>query len=657
MYAASYDVYLDTIASPAVKVDSNRTDTSYSYAGLLPGHSYHWKIVAKNENATTIASDAPHAFTTVNVPDAASDAVASNVTVASLRLSWTDNAGDETGYRLYRSTSVSGPFTQVGVDLPAGTVEFDDSNLALNTEYYYRIVPFNGIGEGNYLAKNASTLAAIAGAPAISGASYTSATLTINPSTNPPETEFAIQAKEDSSAAGYVQTNGKLGPAPVWRSYAEWGGASGSVVSGLHSCFPYSFSVVARNHDNVQSAPGGEATGTLPCFSISQNTMTGWNLLSMPVRVPNPTKAAVFPGSASSAFYYQGNYQKKDTLRYGAGFWVKYNGVVAVELSGEPLTVDSITVNSGWNLIGALSQPVAVSSIVSEPPSIVASNYFGYNGGYFAAESLTTMRGYWVKASGSGTLVLSASAQVPAAAQKSADHSGTDSYIAVTFSDAAGRKQTLTLASPTHVNNGSEAAELPPVPPAGAFDVRFEGQGSIKPVEENATGTILRFPIAIGSDGGAIIAGLKRVGMENIGVSIEMDGAAHPLAESGTLSLDQPAEKAVLVLTTGASARKPVTTALLQNYPNPFNPTTKIRFTLSEDSRVTLKVYDMLGREVATLYNNEVIAQGERETDFDAGGLSSGVYIYRFVASSVDKSGEGKGEGSWTFIKQMVLIR
>jgi hypothetical protein len=307
---------------------------------------------------------------------------------------------------------------QVGSDLPVDAQEFNDSNLALNTEYYYRIVPFNGIGEGNFLAMNASTLAVTPGEPLMSAVTYTAATLAINPSTNPAETEFTIQAKEDSSAAGYVQSNGKLGAGPVWRNYADWGGASGSVVSGLHSCNTYSFGVVARNHDNVQTAASVEASGTLPCFSISQNTLTGWNLFSMPVKVPNPTTAAVFPGSASSAFFYKGTYQKKDTLPYGAGFWIKYNGAVAVELEGEPITADSISVTSGWNLIGALSQPVSASSIVSDPPSIVVSNYFGYNGAYFAADSLMTMRGYWVKASGSGTLLMSSSAQVPAAAQK-----------------------------------------------------------------------------------------------------------------------------------------------------------------------------------------------------------------------------------------------
>ncbi len=67
---------------------------------------------------------------------------------------------------------------------------------------------------------------------------------------------------------------------------------------------------------------------------------------------------------------------------------------------------------------------------------------------------------------------------------------------------------------------------------------------------------------------------------------------------------------------------------LNQNYPNPFNPTTNISFKLPASQRVTLKVYDMLGREVATLLNNEFVNSGQNNVTFDAGNLASGVYMY-----------------------------
>ncbi|MBI1932431.1 MAG: T9SS type A sorting domain-containing protein [Ignavibacteriales bacterium] len=77
--------------------------------------------------------------------------------------------------------------------------------------------------------------------------------------------------------------------------------------------------------------------------------------------------------------------------------------------------------------------------------------------------------------------------------------------------------------------------------------------------------------------------------------------------------------------------------SLSQNYPNPFNPTTTISYQLPEKSIVTLKVYDILGREIAELVN-ETKDAGNHEATFDASNLSSGIYYYQIKAGDFVQS-------------------
>jgi hypothetical protein len=117
------------------------------------------------------------------------------------------------------------------------------------------------------------------------------------------------------------------------------------------------------------------------------------------------------------------------------------------------------------------------------------------------------------------------------------------------------------------------------------------------------------------------------------------------------------------------SSALPTEFSLSQNYPNPFNPNTKIKFTIPavtlsgvEGSLVTLKVYDVLGNEIATLVNEEKPA-GEYEVEFsaiggsttggDAYNLTSGVYFYQLKAIDPEsRSGQG-----FIQTKKMILLK
>ena len=94
----------------------------------------------------------------------------------------------------------------------------------------------------------------------------------------------------------------------------------------------------------------------------------------------------------------------------------------------------------------------------------------------------------------------------------------------------------------------------------------------------------------------------------------------------------------------------PSTFALDQNFPNPFNPSTTIYYQLPKDSRVNLKVFDLLGREVLTLVNEDRPA-GYHDAKWNAADVASGVYFYRMEAKPLD-GGQGFQQ-----VKEMMVVK
>lgn len=176
------------------------------------------------------------------------------------------------------------------------------------------------------------------------------------------------------------------------------------------------YRVVTVDIHGNRSAASRQATAPMMVtnrFSVS----TRWNLVSVPLTTADYRKSALYPTAISSAFGYDGGYVEEAVLANGVGYWLKFNSAQDVPMTGYLRLLDSIAVQQGWNMIGSISVPVAVTNIGSSPGGIITSQFFGYSSGYRAADLIEPGKGYWVKVRQGGRLILASAGEVVPAAR------------------------------------------------------------------------------------------------------------------------------------------------------------------------------------------------------------------------------------------------
>jgi len=135
-----------------------------------------------------------------------------------------------------------------------------------------------------------------------------------------------------------------------------------------------------------------------------------WNLLSLPLKVSDSLVGTLYPSAATPAYTYQGGYLPRTSVTTGEGYWIKFNGPNTVDINGTQFTLDTVDVVAGWNILGSLSVPVEAAAITSIPGGLSTSSFYGYDDGYYTADTIQPGQGYWVKSGGPGSLILSGSA-------------------------------------------------------------------------------------------------------------------------------------------------------------------------------------------------------------------------------------------------------
>lgn len=432
-----------------------------------------------------------------------------------------------------------------------------------------------------------------------------------------------LNGNDDGAMQLFKSTDGGL----TWTQFAAVNDQPGHklTASGLDGFSRWSAS------DSLHTLAGGE---------INYSVADKWNMVSLPLVVSDAAKTTLFPTATSNAYLYDNGYLTADTLQYGVGYWLKFDGAQSVPITGVPFSLDTIDVDEGWNMIGTVSDTVVIATGIEEiPPGIVASQYYGYVVGYVSETFLRPAKGYWVKTTTAGQLVLNSSPGTVPAAFPAVPPSDVGE---LTITDAEGNSQTLYLGTRT----SPVSYELPPLPPEGVFDVRF-ASGKMAEVVGNAA----EFPLSIqGASYPVRISWTPGIGpaVHDLGLTGGDDGSwARTLRAGGEVTLSSSVPG--LAIRIGVTEALPQSYSLGKNYPNPFNPSTRFEIALPLESRVEVSIYNVLGSRVATLVAGEMAAgyhtiEWNGTTD-NGSPVGSGVYILRMTA------------GSFSAVSRVVLMK
>lgn len=367
------------------------------------------------------------------------------------------------------------------------------------------------------------------------------------------------------------------------------------------------------------------------CKKINVNVVLSkdWNMISMPVTAANMGTTVLFPNFTSQTYSYSGGYQIVTALGTGQGYWIKYKNDTTIAVSGKKVNSTTIPVKNGWNMTGVYDWSVLVSGITTTPTGIISSQFYGYNNGYVIPPSLSPGQGYWIKVTSDGVLNLPAASSSSQVASKFSTENQKDALI-FNVSDAEGKSAGLRLLKDIAK---IEKYDLPPMPPKGIYDIRWSSDRNvekrsdgIKVIEINSAS----YPVTLSVTGGDVR--VKDLVTGQIINQILKNGETLNISDK---SIDRLTVEDINI---------PTEFKLLQNYPNPFNPETKIEYWLPSVVKVTLKIYDVLGREIETLVDKMQDA-GKYEVNWNAARYSSGVYFYNITA------------GSNHSVKKMLLVK
>jgi len=354
---------------------------------------------------------------------------------------------------------------------------------------------------------------------------------------------------------------------------------------------------------------------------VSLEFSEGWNLVGLPLLTGDLTYNSVFPYSINeTCFSYQsGSYAQTENLDPGAGYWLRFPESRGGNITGYTIHEINIPLTNGWNLVSSITQDISVTSVIDPDNVLVPNAVYGFSSnGYENVSDFHAGCGYWILSTGNGTITISDNNSGKLIDGSTQNQNTETSWLRVNGSKLYFGKD-LT-------EEELLSYRLPPKPPAGAFDVRFRGE--TKYSKGDGIIEIMNPTDGIRLDYSMLDGESWKITGDN-GEELILSGV-------GRVEFEGDVEEIVLE----KLSVLPEKFALHQNYPNPFNPKTTISFSLpltaSELQDVTLKVYDVRGCLVRTLFSGSLGA-GYHQVDWDGTdtqghSVASGMYLYQLIS-------------------------
>lgn len=441
---------------------------------------------------------------------------------------------------------------------------------------------------------------------------------------------------------------------------------------------------VSNNETELTVSLTGSGTKT----TVETEFAPGWNLVSVPLNPDDASPAAVFGDDFTTYFLFQyssvGGYNVPSAVNAGLGYWLglETGGPLDVFGTANVEQVETALV-PGWNIIASpYNNDFLTSEVMFRKGEEVKTGeeaatagwiqnvYYGYgNGAYAPSTELNKWSGYWFSALMEGVYASfdEENAGIPAEKPGTKQPAETESDInnwAVPIIATTGTvsDNLLVFGASQNATDGFDAVfdyAKPPVSPAPeAVTTYFEQSGWSQYFSKFGSdirakyqfpdaGKSWNFRVMSKTSGEVTLTwnDITSLIPEEIrnNYYFRMTGAGIPsIIDMLTVtSVTFNAEAGVVynfsinstLTSLEDDLNAPKEFSLGQNFPNPFNPSTSIQYNVKEASQVTLKVYDMIGNEVAILVN-EVKPAGSYTVSFDASQLSSGVYLYKMTAGN-----------------------